>query len=112
TDLPCERHEGGRQQRHVAHADTRVPRETTHRLLQESPASYRTQVNDLLLTALARVVCRWSGRAEVLVRLEGYGREDLFEDIELNRTVSWFTSLYPVRISVSQKLDDTVNDIV
>ncbi len=111
TDLPCERPEGGRQQRHVAHADTRLPRETTRRLLQEAPAAYRTQVNDLLLTALARVVCRWSGRAEVLVRLEGHGREDLFEDIDLTRTVGWFTSLYPVRLSPRQNLADSVKAI-
>jgi hypothetical protein len=29
-------------------------------LLQQAPAAYRTQVNDLLLTALARVISRWS----------------------------------------------------
>ncbi|MGV8295394.1 condensation domain-containing protein, partial [Pseudomonas aeruginosa] len=68
-------------------------------------------VNDLLLTALARVVCRWSGRAEVLVRLEGHGREDLFEDIDLTRTVGWFTSLYPVRLSPRQNLADSVKAI-
>jgi non-ribosomal peptide synthase protein (TIGR01720 family) len=34
----------------------------------------------------------------VLVDLEGHGREDVFGDVDLSRTVGWFTSLYPVRL--------------
>ncbi|EGH49963.1 non-ribosomal peptide synthase:amino acid adenylation, partial [Pseudomonas syringae pv. pisi str. 1704B] len=32
--------------------------ELTRQLLQDAPAAYRTQINDLLLTALAQVICR------------------------------------------------------
>ncbi len=39
----------------------RLDAEHTRQLLQQAPSAYRTQVNDLLLTALARVMCRWSG---------------------------------------------------
>ncbi|MDO9003737.1 MAG: condensation domain-containing protein, partial [Aquabacterium sp.] len=70
--------------------------ETTRQLLQQAPAAYRTRVNDLLLTALVRVLCRWSGRERVLVELESHGREDIFDDTDLIRSVGWFTSLYPV----------------
>ena len=73
--------------------------EITRQLLQKAPAAYRTRVNDLLLTALARVLCRWSGRDRVLVELESHGREDLFEDTDLSRSVGWFTSVYPVCLS-------------
>ena len=71
----------------------------TDRLLTEVPHAYRTQVNDLLLTALARVLCRWSRRDSVLVELEGHGRESTDEGVDVSRTVGWFTSLYPVRLS-------------
>ncbi|MFO5783281.1 condensation domain-containing protein, partial [Klebsiella pneumoniae] len=85
--------------RHVRSARTELTEEATRRLLQEAPAAYRTQVNDLLLTALARVIGRWTGQADTLIQLEGHGREELFEDIDLTRTVGWFTSLFPLRLS-------------
>ncbi|AVJ22391.1 non-ribosomal peptide synthetase [Pseudomonas sp. MYb193] len=76
----------------------------TRRLLHDAPSAYRTQINDLLLTALARVITRWSGEASTLIRLEGHGREDLFDDIDLTRTVGWFTSLYPVQLVPADSL--------
>src|SRR5262249_396190 len=33
----------------------------------------------------------------VLLDLEGHGREEIFADVDLSRTVGWFTSLFPVR---------------
>nr|WP_255032036.1 non-ribosomal peptide synthetase [Pseudomonas aeruginosa] len=110
-NLPCDNPHGRRQLKHAAYVGGRLEREWTRRLLQQAPAAYRTQINDLLLTALARVVCRWSGEAEVLVRLEGHGREDLFEDIDLSRTVGWFTSLYPLRLSPRIDLVDSIKTI-
>ncbi|WP_144635204.1 non-ribosomal peptide synthetase [Bordetella genomosp. 13] len=70
----------------------------TDRLLRQAPAAYRTQVNDLLLAALGRALCRWSGQDHVLVDLEGHGREPVFDDVDLSRTVGWFTNLYPVAL--------------
>ncbi|WP_254676173.1 condensation domain-containing protein, partial [Janthinobacterium lividum] len=64
-----------------------------------APAAYRTQVNDLLLTALGRALCRHAGEESFLVDLEGHGREDLFEELDISRTVGWFTSAYPVRLA-------------
>ena len=40
---------------------------------------------------------RRSGHA-VLLDLEGHGREEVFADVDLSRTVGWFTSLFPVRL--------------
>ncbi|WP_134635267.1 non-ribosomal peptide synthetase, partial [Pseudomonas aeruginosa] len=97
TELPCDDREGAQSVRHVRSARTELTEEATRRLLQEAPAAYRTQVNDLLLTALARVIGRWTGQADTLIQLEGHGREELFEDIDLTRTVGWFTSLFPLR---------------
>ncbi|NAS64460.1 hypothetical protein CVE36_29100, partial [Pseudomonas syringae pv. actinidiae] len=52
-----------------------------------------------LLTALAQVLCEWSQQPSVLVQLEGHGREDLFDNTDLSRTVGWFSSLFPVRLT-------------
>lgn len=68
----------------------------TQALLHEVPPVYRTEVNDLLLTALAQTLCRWNGQRAVCVELEGHGREDLFAGVDLTRTVGWFTTRFPV----------------
>ncbi|MGW0927660.1 non-ribosomal peptide synthase/polyketide synthase [Streptomyces sp. NPDC002644] len=79
--------------------------EDTRRLLQEVPEAYRTRVNDVLLCALGRVLARWTGRDRVAVALEGHGREDLFDGVDLSRTVGWFTALYPVALDVPRSAD-------
>ena len=99
--LPCADPDGANLERHADTVNVRLDAERTRQLLQQAPSAYRTQVNDLLLTALVRVLCRSSGHASVLVQLEGHGREALFDDIDLTRTVGWFTSVYPVRLSPS-----------
>ncbi|MBT8423313.1 MAG: amino acid adenylation domain-containing protein, partial [Gammaproteobacteria bacterium] len=73
----------------------------TRRLLQDAPRAYRTQINDLLLSALARAWQQWSGLDSLLVDLEGHGREDKFTSLDVSRTVGWFTSIYPVCLSTS-----------
>ena len=70
--------------------------EETQALLQEVPAAYRTEINDVLLTALAQAMARWTGSRALLVELEGHGREPIFDDVDLTRTVGWFTVAFPV----------------
>ncbi|KAA0947673.1 amino acid adenylation domain-containing protein [Pseudomonas sp. ANT_H14] len=110
-DLPCDNPQGGLQNRHAATVQTRLDPILTRQLLQDAPEAYRTQVNDLLLTALARVICRWAGGASSVIQLEGHGREDLFEQIDLSRTVGWFTSLFPVRLTPAADLEQSLKTI-
>ncbi|WP_432010893.1 non-ribosomal peptide synthase/polyketide synthase [Streptomyces cucumeris] len=78
----------------------RLGEDETAALLQTLPEVYRTQVNDVLLSALARVLTGWTGRSRVPVDLEGHGREELFEDVDLSRTVGWFTTRFPVALEL------------
>ncbi|WP_176509040.1 non-ribosomal peptide synthetase [Pseudomonas urethralis] len=110
-DLPTARRDAGLQVRHARTVHCRLDADTTHNLLQQAPAAYRTQVNDLLLTALARVLCRWTGQGSVLVQLEGHGREDLFDGVDLSRTVGWFTSLFPVALTPTDALGGSLKAI-
>lgn len=75
-------------------------REQTRALLQDVPPVYRTQINDVLLAALALGYARWTGSERILLDLEGHGREGLhgYEGLDLSRTVGWFTSIYPVSL--------------
>lgn len=74
--------------------------EETRMLLQQVPKVYRTQINDVLLTALVQAFCRWTGASSLLIDLEGHGREDLFTEVDISRTVGWFTSLFPVLLEM------------
>ncbi len=95
-------------------SDARVEAEVldatwTTRLQEQAHAPRdNTQVQDLLVSALADALLAWSGRAEgrVLLDLEGHGREPLFEDVDLTRTVGWFTALYPVGAWCSRHDDE------
>ncbi|MFD4315427.1 amino acid adenylation domain-containing protein [Streptomyces sp. NPDC058548] len=87
----------------LAHARTveaGLDAELTRALLRDVPVAYRTQVNDVLLTALAAVLADWTGGDAVAVELEGHGRENLFDDVDLSRTAGWFTTLFPVVLPV------------
>ncbi|MFA6231852.1 MAG: amino acid adenylation domain-containing protein [Rhodanobacter sp.] len=75
----------------------------TQALLKEVPQVYRSQINDVLLTALARALTDWSGGDAALIELEGHGREALFDDIDVSRTVGWFTSQFPVLLKLERQ---------
>jgi amino acid adenylation domain-containing protein/non-ribosomal peptide synthase protein (TIGR01720 family) len=77
--------------------------EDTRALLQDVPPVYQTQVNDVLLTALARAFRGWTGARAVRVDLEGHGREDLFDGVDLSRTAGWFTAIYPVVLELPEQ---------
>ncbi|MFD3844194.1 condensation domain-containing protein, partial [Streptomyces sp. NPDC058642] len=79
--------------------------EDTAALLRAAPAAYRTRVNDVLLAALALALARWTGSERVRLDLEGHGREDLLDDVDLSRTVGWFTTIHPVALQVPEPDD-------
>ncbi|MDD0994033.1 amino acid adenylation domain-containing protein, partial [Pseudomonas sp. TNT2022 ID681] len=110
-DLPVDHRDGDLSNRSARTLETRLDAELTRQLLQVAPAAYRTQVNDLLLTALSRVIARWSGHAAALIELEGHGREGVFEDIDLSRTVGWFTTMFPVLLSPVEGLGDSIKAV-
>ncbi|MRG28226.1 amino acid adenylation domain-containing protein [Laceyella tengchongensis] len=80
----------------------RLPAEETKELFTHAHRAYQTEVNDLLLAALAQTVSEWVG-GKVAVDLEGHGREEIIDGVDLTRTVGWFTSIYPVILEADQR---------
>ncbi|RBL90134.1 non-ribosomal peptide synthase/polyketide synthase [Chitinophaga flava] len=76
--------------------EVRLSAAQTSALLHEAPRAYHTEINDILLCALAQAVNTWNGGRDVVIGLEGHGREDIAPGIDTSHTVGWFTSLYPV----------------
>lgn len=85
-----------------------LEQEETRLLLQQVPQAYHTQINEVLLTALALALARWTGQRRVLVDVEGHGREGIFDDVDLTRTVGWLTTLYPVLLDVGSTTNPAV----
>jgi amino acid adenylation domain-containing protein/non-ribosomal peptide synthase protein (TIGR01720 family) len=79
----------------------------TRALLQDVPRVFHTRINDVLLTALALAFQQWTGERSLLVNMEGHGREDLFEDIDLSRTIGWFTAIFPVRLNLEPSISNS-----
>ena len=77
----------------------------TQRLLRDTPVTYHTQINDVLLTALTQTLTTWTGQRRVLIDVEGHGREPLFDDVDLTRTVGWFTAKFPVLFELADADD-------
>ncbi|WP_312653312.1 non-ribosomal peptide synthetase [Aminipila sp.] len=68
----------------------------TDKLLKDANNTYNTEINDLLLTALSRAVTKWKNKRCIAITLEGHGREEILGDINITRTVGWFTTMYPI----------------
>nr|CRL68842.1 linear gramicidin synthetase subunit D [Mycolicibacterium komanii] len=82
--------------------------ETTHMLLGEVPAAFHAGVHEILLIAFGLAWAQFlgTGGAPIAIDVEGHGRqEDLAEpaaDVDLSRTVGWFTAKYPVALAVGE----------
>ncbi|HXN80684.1 MAG TPA: condensation domain-containing protein, partial [Steroidobacteraceae bacterium] len=88
----------------AGHLTLTLPASLTGALLTRVPAAFHCGINDVLLSALVLAIAQWCRRRErgpgtaVLLDLEGHGREEIFADVDLSRTVGWFTSLFPLRL--------------
>ncbi|HEX6292329.1 MAG TPA: amino acid adenylation domain-containing protein [Herpetosiphonaceae bacterium] len=85
--------------------ELRLSAAATDALLHAVPHVYHAQITDLLLTALVQTFAQWTGQPDLLVDLEAHGREDLFDDVELSRTVGWFTALFPMLLDLGAASD-------
>ncbi|KAF6649084.1 condensation domain-containing protein, partial [Paenibacillus sp. EKM301P] len=77
----------------------------TEQLLKQAHRAYNTDMNDLLLTALGLAIHRWAGIERVLVNLEGHGRESILPELDITRTVGWFTTQFPVVLDMNAGQD-------
>ncbi len=77
---------------------------STRALAREAPIAFHADVRDVLVSALAVVLTGWSA-GPVRLDLEGHGREALSPDLDLSRTVGWFTTLFPVLLEAPPAAD-------
>ncbi|MEO1574780.1 MAG: condensation domain-containing protein, partial [Pseudomonadota bacterium] len=64
--------------------------------LAEAAAGQRASVYELMVAGVARALGQHLKAHAVRFELEGHGRDPVFEDLDVSRTVGWFTSAYPI----------------
>jgi len=89
-------------QKNVKKIELALEKDETAQLTGEVPETYNTSVQDNLLAALFAGWSETSGHNSLLIDMEGHGREALFEEVDLGRTVGWFTTLYPVNLTATR----------
>ncbi len=79
----------------------RLDTELTALLLGRVNLTYHTTVNDILLIALIRVMQKTSQTEKMFVEVESHGR-DLMRDVDINRSIGWFTIQYPIQLVINE----------
>jgi amino acid adenylation domain-containing protein/non-ribosomal peptide synthase protein (TIGR01720 family) len=101
--LPVDRAGGSNTEGEADYVAAALEEAETRALLVDVPPVYGTQVNDVLLAGLARAFSRWTGESALWVDVEGHGREELFEGVDVSRTAGWFTAIHPLRLDVPEE---------
>ncbi|AFH63349.1 non-ribosomal peptide synthetase [Paenibacillus caseinilyticus] len=83
----------------------RLTGEETEALLKGVHHAYKTEINDILLTAAGLTLKEWTSSDRIMLGMEGHGREPIIKGVNVNRTVGWFTSQYPVVLEISREDD-------
>jgi len=99
--LPVDRPGGGNKVAMEEEVTVTLTDAETRALLQDVPGAYRTRIDEVLLTALTLTLRDWMCCESVLIDLEGHGREDIVGELDVSRTVGWFTTVYPALLSIA-----------
>ncbi len=106
-NVNCRKHED------TSELEGELTEQLTETLLTTAHRRFGTRINDLLLSALALSFREWSGQNLMSINLEGHGREDILSNVDISRTVGWFTSVYPIVVSLDKNADygETIKQI-
>ncbi|NDA89622.1 MAG: amino acid adenylation domain-containing protein [Alphaproteobacteria bacterium] len=83
----------------------------TQKILSVSNVLFNTQINDLLLAALANSLAIITSQETNFIVLEGHGREQISSQLDVTRTIGWFTTLFPVCLKGNNNLTKLIIDI-
>ncbi len=103
--LPLDYPEGTNQMQDTGVVRQELTPQQTQQLLTQTHQAFGTEINDILLTALAMAIRQTFGVHRLSIDLEGHGREAIFDDIDISRTIGWFTSLYPLTLDMRPEYD-------
>lgn len=80
----------------------------TYDLFYKSNNAFNTEINDLLLCSLVKAFHSWKQCNEIAVNLESHGREEAVIGLNIDNTVGWFTSSYPIILQYESDIDRNI----
>ena len=92
----------------IGSVELEILEEDTDKLLHNCSTAYGTMINDLLIAGLGMAFNETSGLDRIAIEMEGHGREEIHKPVEIDRTVGWFTSVYPIIVEIKDKVQDTI----
>ena len=81
--------------------------EETRALLTDISRTHKVQIDAILLTSVLYAFAPWTGARKLQISLLGHGREPLYDDVDLTRTVGWLNTFYPAFLTLPEG-DDLV----
>ena len=84
--------------------------ETTE--IDDARRRLRAPIEEILLAALGRTIAATVGDGSLAVDLGGPGRSVLKPDVDLRRTVGWFTTVYPVALTCAKSQDASARQLM
>ncbi|PKM96397.1 MAG: hypothetical protein CVU84_01400 [Firmicutes bacterium HGW-Firmicutes-1] len=86
-------------------------RNESEKILKSIPLEYAVNGHEFILTCISEALYKWTGHNRLLIDFEGHGREEIDPSIDLTRTVGWFTSMYPLQITLDEKSEGPLRRI-
>ncbi|WP_291286626.1 non-ribosomal peptide synthetase [Flavobacterium sp.] len=80
-----------------------LDKESTNLLQTSAHILHNTKIDDVILTCLGLAIKDTLHRDQVTIQMEGHGREEVIDTVDISRTVGYFTSFYPFVLNVSKK---------
>jgi len=93
--------DGSNFMKDVAKLSFTLSEEETEFLLTKVHESFKTEINDILLTALGLAINKTWNLHNVLIGFESHGRQEIIKNLDIHRTIGWFSCFYPILLFIS-----------
>jgi amino acid adenylation domain-containing protein/non-ribosomal peptide synthase protein (TIGR01720 family) len=112
TYLPIDQVPTDKTNTQTGYVEIEFTQAITQTLLTKTVQAYGTRVNEVLLTALVLTLQKWTNQSTFLLDIEGHGREPelISEQLDLSRTVGWFTAIFPVQFTLPESSQHQIGE--
>ncbi|MHB8063775.1 MAG: amino acid adenylation domain-containing protein, partial [Ruminiclostridium sp.] len=92
--------------------DIKIESKMVKQLTKKVGEIYNTDLNEILIIALVITLHKLTGTSNILIELERHGREAINDDMDISRTVGWFTSIFPAFFNIdSSDVDHNIKNV-
>ncbi|KMJ57659.1 hypothetical protein AB685_16865, partial [Bacillus sp. LL01] len=88
-----------------------IPKEKCTKMIMQYQKIFGIETNEFFITILNIALNKWRNVSSYVLEVESHGREELHKNININRTVGWFTNIYPILLKPSSNIYEAIMDI-